>query len=81
MVRAKFMCHAVRKFSMGKNADGTTKFGEEIELGAVAGDSPENKTWSEYTPSGNLKMSITNPFAQGKFEPGKSYFLDFTEAP
>lgn len=76
MIRAKFHCQGVKKYHVGKNSDGSPKFGEEVELSAVYGD--ENKPWSEYTPSGRLTMSITNPAAIGKFEPGKDYFLDLS---
>ena len=39
-----------------------------------------NEAWSQFTPSGSLTIAITNPAATGKLTPGKSYFLDFTEA-
>lgn len=29
-------------------------------LDAVSADSPENKTWSKYTPSGALQFNVTN---------------------
>lgn len=68
-VRAKFKCHAITSREGSK----------EIELGAVtsSGEGDPNKSWSKYTPSGNLKMSITNPEAFEQFEVGKEYFLDF----
>lgn len=40
----------------------------------------ENADWSKYTPSGEIKMTITNPAAIEAFELGASYFVDFTPA-
>lgn len=40
---------------------------------------PENKRFNKYTPFGKLEISITNPDAMGFLQPGKSYYLDFTE--
>ncbi len=40
----------------------------------------ENESWSRYTPSGELKMAVTNPAAIEQFEIGKSYYLDITPA-
>jgi hypothetical protein len=42
------------------------------------GDGKVNESWSKYTPSGQLQMSITNPAAIDKFEKGKAYYIDFT---
>lgn len=39
-----------------------------------------NGSWSKWTPSGDLSISITNPAAHGKFVDGEEYFLDFTPA-
>ena len=40
----------------------------------------ENNTFSTFTPSADLNMVINNPDLVGKFEPGESYYLDFTKA-
>ena len=40
-----------------------------------------NKTWAKYTPSGKIELTIDNPDAYDAFELGKTYFVDFTEAP
>jgi hypothetical protein len=42
------------------------------------GDGKDNESWSKYTPSGKIEMSITNPAAIDKLEKGKAYFVDFT---
>ncbi|NEI60924.1 hypothetical protein [Rhizobium leguminosarum] len=44
------------------------------------GDEEANKSWSKYTPSGKIEMSVTNPAAIDKFEKGKAYYIDFTPA-
>lgn len=45
------------------------------------GDGAVNETWSKYTPSGQIVMSITNPDAIEAFEKGRAYFIDFTPVP
>lgn len=67
-VRAKFKCHSILVHEAGRT----------VKFGAVVNDSDENKSWSKWTPSGDLTMSITNPDAYEQFEVGKCYFLDFS---
>lgn len=71
MVRAKFRCDRIvrSEYQSAENAN------YEVFFHPVYGDSPENKKWSKATPSGELRMSITNPDAQ-VFIAGKEYFLD-----
>jgi hypothetical protein len=52
----------------------------EANLSAVTGDSPENKTFSIYTPNASVKMHITNPEALDFFEPGQEYVVEFKKA-
>jgi hypothetical protein len=57
----------------------------EVSLGAAFGtylkgltpDEEANKDWSRYTPSGEVKMTITNPAAIEQFELGAVYSLTF----
>jgi hypothetical protein len=74
MIVAKFNCESIRKSNPG---GGNPQ--EEVVLTAVTGK--ENEDWSTYTPYGKLEMQISNPKAQGKFEPGKDYLLRFEPAP
>jgi len=53
---------------------------EELRMNAVINDCPENKTFSEYTPSANVSIHISNPALIGTFNPGEEYYLDFTKA-
>lgn len=71
-VRAKFKVRSVEKTPDGE--------GEQVMLMAVTDDSPENKTWSKYTPAGQITMTINNPECFGKYVPGKEMFVDFTPA-
>ena len=83
-MRAKFICESVTN----RNSYGN-KY-QTVQLNAVyatvkKGDSEEpdteNNQFSVATPSGKVEMTISNPKAIDFFEPGKSYYLDFTEAP
>lgn len=68
-VRAKFRCNSIEDFGN----DMVT-----VKLSAVSsGD--DNKSWSKWTPSGTLSLTITNPEAFNQFKVGKEYFLDFNE--
>jgi hypothetical protein len=70
-IRAKFYVNSVTQHSGGV---------EEAHLSPVTSGSEENKSFSRWTPSGKLDMQITNPGAQGFFQPGKEYYLDITPA-
>ena len=75
-VRAKFTVNNLLKDQYGNVV---------VKLYAVyKGDesSPENESFSNSTPSGNVELFITNPSASEFFEKlaGKYVYLDFTEA-
>ena len=73
-VRAKFQCVEIKH--MFGNPDGSA----EIRMIPVYGNGEANKEWSKWTPSGELKMLITNPEAIAAFDLGGEYFLDFSLA-
>ncbi len=51
---------------------------EIVKMRAVYdSNTPEDNTYSKYTPSATLQMSVTNPSLFGYFRPGKKYYLDF----
>lgn len=52
----------------------------DITLRAVTNDTPENKTWSKWTPSGTLEMNVTNPDAIAQFKQGEEVFLTLESA-
>jgi len=68
---ARFHCHTVLK----------AKDQETVTLQPVYSDKKDspNYTWSQYTPTGKIEMTITNPAALGKFEPGKAYNIEFSQ--
>lgn len=68
-VRAKFRCSSVETFQAG----GTRVFRFAAEYDA---DLPEDQRYARYTPSGELRITVDNPAVL--FEPGCSYYLDFT---
>lgn len=72
-IRAKLRCTAVQ-------APYANSPDQQVTLEAVTDSSPENKTFSKWTPAASVSMLISNPDAHGAFEPGKEYYLDFTEA-
>lgn len=50
-----------------------------VKLTAASGE--ENKTWSQWTPSGSIELNINNPETYAAFKLGSYYFVDFEEAP
>lgn len=73
-VTAKFYVAAV-------NPGGTAEEpSADITLRAVTNETPENKTWSKYTPSGTLEMNVTNPEAIEQFKQGEEVFVTITSA-
>ena len=58
---------------------------EELAFSAVSKSdgypddgSDENNSFAMWTPSAELKMSITNPALIGKFTVGQEFYVDFT---
>lgn len=75
-VKAKFICNGVSKFKFNKNDIGYTK----VTFHPVTTGSDENKEFWQYTPSGNLEMTIKNEAAEKYFEVGEEYYLTFEKA-
>lgn len=52
---------------------------EYITFTAVysADRSDPNYTWSQFTPSGELKLTVTNKDVWGRFIPGDTYQINF----
>jgi hypothetical protein len=75
-VRAKFRCTVVEDYGYSKKVKLTAACARtQDELGG------ENDRFNKATPSGEMWMTIDNPAASIQFEPGKHYYLDFSEAP
>ena len=74
--RAKFTVQKKAQMAWGKPG------AAEITLSPTYDTSiPEDKLFSEASPSGELHMYVDNPAAVQFFELGKAYYLDFTPAP
>ena len=66
--RCKFKCDSVTQFEGAAS----------VVLTPVVGGTDENKEFWKYTPSGKLEFNYVNENV--KFIPGKTYYLDVTEA-
>ena len=77
--RAKFKVESITQESYG--TDGLR--GTTIKMQPVYSDKPdsENKSFWEATPTGSIELSIDNVNATKLFKVGKSYYVDFSEAP
>ena len=82
-MRAKFQLGAVTQ-TIG--ADGNVQ-NVQISGFPVTSNAPfgpngesEDNTYARYSPSGELKLTITNPELFGQFKPGQKFYLNFTEA-
>jgi len=67
------------KFKVGS----TTNFGNdnlEVKMTPVIGGSKENESFSKYTPTGEIRLHITNPDVLGFFEPASEYYVEFKKA-
>lgn len=72
-VRAKFVCTEAKSTNQGKT--------ETVSLTAVTGEGgEENKSFSEATPTADVKMHISNPDAVGYFQEGQEYYAEFSRA-
>lgn len=70
-VRAKLRCFAVERL------DGGSSKAADIRFIADYSDDPVNKSWAQATPSGEVRLFVTNPDAIDQFVPGKYYYVDF----
>ena len=68
-VRAKMKCTQVTHFETNSQVKLTVAYG------------PDNKDFTDATPSGEITMSISKGKpAADLFTPGKTFFVDFTPA-
>lgn len=66
VIRAKMWVHQVQVM------DGQ----ETVVLHPVYSEDGVNKQWSQWTPSGELRLTISNPAAQGRLREGEFFFVD-----
>lgn len=75
-VRAKMRCtgrHELAEFGAESTPSKVI-----VSLQAVADQNEKYKSWSKWTPCGELRLEITNPDAFKQFELGKVYDVDLT---
>jgi len=78
-MRAKFRVNIVTDGKSNYQGE-EKKYREDIVANAVYDPDPNgaNRSWSEATPYGELRMAITNPGAFGHFKVGQEIYLDLT---
>lgn len=70
-VLAKFICNSVTE------VQGEQK---QVTLSAVTDGCEENKSFSRWTPAGNISLTISNETKAGDyFEIGKEYYITFSK--
>lgn len=84
MIQACMTCNDVKTHTIPKMVDGkpeNEKFAEEVTLHPVYSDDKNspNYSFSEATPSGELRLFISNKEAFGKIVRGKTYDINITE--
>lgn len=84
-VRAKMRVTGLSESAaIAPGSDETNPFGRmvTVTLQPVYGGKEDGKNaeWSKWTPSGEVKLTITNPLAFEQFKIGRAYFVDFTPA-
>lgn len=82
-VRTKFRVAAVTTSDIGQGRKFTEIRLIPIWAGADADGKNaciENRTLSDATPSGEIKLGIANELAAGHFEACQDWFVDFTPA-
>jgi hypothetical protein len=71
MVRAKMVCTEITQWVSNKS----------VKFMPVTSGSEENKSFSKYTPGGELRLTIDpSTDAYNAFEVGKEYYVDITPA-
>lgn len=86
-VQAKFKVSEVAQFEASyneKQTDGSYKYkqgiGNKVKFNVVSSEKPENETFAQWTPTGELIVTIVNPALVGHFQVGKEYIFDIREA-
>lgn len=78
-MRAKFKIESVTRTEYGQEV---LKFRAVCKPGGYPPDGlDEDNTFSKFSPSGELQITVANPALLGKFNPGEAYYLDFSIAP
>ena len=62
-----------------RHLHGPDEVAVDVVFSAFIGKDADNIDWSKYTPSGEIKMCITNPSALEALELGSDYELFFNK--
>lgn len=79
-VVAKFRCTEKIERDSGVADKAANPNPVAVTLVPTYSDNGPNKSWSKWTPAGEIKMTITNPPAAAVFEPGADYMITFVRA-
>lgn len=71
---AKFWVDSLDKSQVPAGAD------QSLGLSMMAASGKDNEGWSKWTPSGQLRMQITNPNLIDAFQVGDHYLIEFRKA-
>ncbi len=74
-MRAKMQIQSVAKQLGG--------YSEVIEMSAVYGgnSNDEDNSFAKTTPSGTIRLQIANKELHGVYQPGDTFYVDFTPVP
>lgn len=75
-MRAKFKVQEVSQVEGGEKLSMSPVCAKSFGEGGVS----EDNDFSKYTPSGELRIFITNENLFGIYKPGQTYYLDLTPA-
>lgn len=77
-IRAKFRVSTVTDHYVHGNPKNECH--KTVLLHAVTRDDGDPEDFWKYTPAGTLDITISYPDTAEQFVPGKSFYIDFTEA-
>jgi hypothetical protein len=84
-MRAKVAVFSVQEFHYGTDGG---KSAETVTFNPISKDGPygsdgtdEDNSYAKWTPSGEIRLQITNPALWGQFQNGQRFYVDFSPAP
>lgn len=79
-VVAKFRCTEKLERDSGTPDKSSNPNPVDVKLVPTYDEGGPNKTWSKWTPAGEIKLTITNPPAAAEFVPGQDYMITFEKS-
>lgn len=71
LTRCKVTCNYIHQSDVN---------GSHLIFTPVVDGSEENKQFFKYTPGGQIQFYVTNEAVASRFEMGKQYYVDFSQA-